>query len=101
VCRDFGCLIHKFLKKNVIGEVVINLSTGYYTLGRHQDALVMREETLEYMRRVLPENHPDICTLCVNLGKSYRKFGDFHRALEVAREALQINQPTLPPSDPR
>jgi hypothetical protein len=28
--------------------------------GRHSDALAMREKVLEFSRRVLPENHPDI-----------------------------------------
>ena len=28
--------------------------------GRHDDALEMRGRVLEFMRRVLPENHPDI-----------------------------------------
>jgi hypothetical protein len=37
-----------------------NLAITYSALGRHQDALVMREKTLEFQRRVLPENHPDI-----------------------------------------
>jgi hypothetical protein len=37
-----------------------NLAFKYYKLGRHQDALVMGEKTLEFQRRVLPENHPDI-----------------------------------------
>ena len=37
-----------------------NLANTYSALGRHQDALVMGEKTLEFMRRVLPENHPDI-----------------------------------------
>ncbi len=37
-----------------------NLATSYLTIGRHQDALVMQEKTLELRRRVLPENHPDI-----------------------------------------
>ena len=37
-----------------------NLATTYSALGRHQDALVMEEKTLEFMRRVLPENHPQI-----------------------------------------
>jgi len=32
----------------------------YLTLGRHQDALVMHEKALAFLRRVLPENHPDI-----------------------------------------
>ena len=40
---------------------MVNLANTYSALGRHQEALVMREKTLEFQRRVLPENHPDIC----------------------------------------
>ena len=36
------------------------LSNSYSYLGRHQEAVEMREKTLEFFRRVLPENHPDI-----------------------------------------
>ena len=77
-----------------------NLANTYLTLGRHQDALVMMEKTLEFRRRVLPENHPDIGISCFNLGNSCRKVGDLHRALQFAREALRIFQATLPPSHP-
>jgi hypothetical protein len=37
-----------------------NLATTYASLGRHQDALFLQEKTLEFCRRVLPENHPQI-----------------------------------------
>ena len=37
-----------------------NLADSYSALGRHDEALDMREKTLEFYRRVLPENHPDI-----------------------------------------
>ena len=37
-----------------------NLAATYSTLGRHDDALAMGERMLEFRRRVLPENHPDI-----------------------------------------
>ena len=37
-----------------------NLAATYSALGRHDDALAMRERVLEFRRRVLPENHPDI-----------------------------------------
>ena len=37
-----------------------NLAVSYSDLGRHQEALEMREKTLEFYCRVLPENHPDI-----------------------------------------
>ena len=37
-----------------------NLAESYPALGRHDEALEMREKTLEFYRRVLPENHPHI-----------------------------------------
>ena len=37
-----------------------NLAVTYSALGRHDDALAMEERVLEFMRRVLPENHPSI-----------------------------------------
>jgi hypothetical protein len=37
-----------------------NVATTYRALGRHQDALVLQEKALEFRRRVLPENHPEI-----------------------------------------
>jgi hypothetical protein len=36
------------------------LAASYCDLGRHEDALAMKERALEFLRRVLPENHPDI-----------------------------------------
>ena len=37
-----------------------NLALTYSALGRHGDALAVQERVLEFLRRVLPENHPDI-----------------------------------------
>ena len=78
-----------------------NLALTYSDLGRHQDALAMREKTLEFRRRVLPENHPDIGTSCLHIGISCEMVGDLPRALQFAREALCMFQATLPPSHPR
>jgi hypothetical protein len=36
------------------------LASTYGALGRHSDALAMGEAVLEFRRRVLPPNHPDI-----------------------------------------
>ena len=46
------------LKFSAVGDAMNNLAVTYSALGRHQDALVMKEKTLEFQRRVLPENHP-------------------------------------------
>ncbi len=48
------------LTRSALGNAMCNLATMYGTVGRHQDALVLQEKTLEFRRRVLPENHPDI-----------------------------------------
>ena len=37
-----------------------NLANSYGDLERYQDALALQEQTLEFLRRVLPENHPHI-----------------------------------------
>ena len=41
-----------------------NLAGTYSDLGRHADALAMNERVLEFRRRVLPANHPDIGEGC-------------------------------------
>ncbi len=41
-----------------------NLGQTYSALGRHADALAMREQVLEFLRRVLPANHPNIGEGC-------------------------------------
>ena len=40
------------------------LAATYYALGRHADALALFEQVLEFFRRVLPANHPDIGEGC-------------------------------------
>ena len=41
-----------------------NLAETYRALGRHADALAMREQVLEFRRRVLPADHPEIGEGC-------------------------------------
>ncbi len=43
-----------------VGAAMGDLANTYSALGWDQDALVMKEKTLEFQRRVLPENHPSI-----------------------------------------
>ena len=39
---------------------MFNLSLTYSALGRFEDALAIGHQVLEFRRRVLPEDHPDI-----------------------------------------
>ncbi len=48
------------LTRCVLGVAMSNLASSYSALGRPQDALALKEKTLEFFRRVLPENHPNI-----------------------------------------
>jgi hypothetical protein len=42
-----------------------NLAGTYSALGRHADAVALIEQALEFQRRVLPANHPDIGEGCL------------------------------------
>ena len=93
---DLTCDLTRF----VLGAAMCNLAYTYGELGRHQDAVVLLEKTLELRRRVLSKNHPDVAISCFSVSSSYCQAGDFHRAIERAREALRIWQASLPPSHP-
>ena len=58
-----------------------NLASTYGALGRFEDALAMGEAVLEFRRRVLPENHPDI-------GEGHVRSGDACALLNCARDAF-------------
>ena len=95
-----------------------NLGSSYSNLGRHSEALAMRESVLEFRRRVLPADHPDIgeghkfflfhspfalfvmffsAMACCVLSARLLQSRALPRALELAREALRIWQFVLPP----
>jgi tetratricopeptide (TPR) repeat protein len=78
-----------------------NLAATYSDLGRHADALAMNESVLEFRRRVLPPDHPQIAVSLYNISLSYEQASDLSRALVCAREAIAIWQATLPPDHPR
>ena len=94
-----------------------NLANSYSALGRHEEALEMREKSLEFRRRVLPENHPDIghrhtsplIPFYLNfifvyaglslyaISHSFFETGNLQRAMEFVLESLRSLQTALPP----
>jgi hypothetical protein len=66
----------------------------------YQDSLAMHEKALQFMRRLLPLNHPDIGILCFNIGFCHAQVGHKKAALEMTREAQRIFLTTLPSSHP-
>ncbi len=96
------------LTRSFLGRAMNNLAPTYNALGRHQDALVMQEKTLEFQRRVLPENHPDIGVmwLCLLihltydltrsfLGQAMGNLAATYNALGRHQDALVLNEKTL------
>jgi hypothetical protein len=96
-----------------------NLAFTYFELGRHQDALVLQEKTLEFRRRVLPENHPDtgVMRLCLFastcdfthsvpgqsmgfLGNTYSALGRHQDALVLQEKTLELHRRVLPENHP-
>ena len=78
-----------------------NLGITYAALERHQDALVMGQKTLEFRRRVLSNNHPDVGSSYLSIALSHHRMGDLRQGVGMAREALRILQATLPSSHSR
>jgi len=77
-----------------------NLAVTYSDLGRHKDALKMNEEVLEFRRRVLPADHPDIATSMDNLATTYAYLGRYEDALKVHKEVLVMQWRSLPRDHP-
>ncbi len=96
-----------------------HLAGAFSALGRYQDAVVMEEQTLEFLRRVLPENHPNIgstgfcclliedddVTLCTvgmsmsSLVPTYSGLGRHQDALVMGEKALEFLRRVLPEND--
>ena len=98
-----------------------NLAVSYADAGRHEDALVLHEKTLELRRRILPENHPDIgdvvmgvphCRIAFDVTRSaagesmdgladlYFKLGRHQDALQLHEKVLRMRRRVLPPNHP-
>jgi tetratricopeptide (TPR) repeat protein len=103
----------------VSGHAMGSVAVMYHELGRHHDALVLREETLEFNRRVLPEDHPErgaaiivaldfSCELIsviagdamVRLAETYSCLKRHQDALALKEKVLQHYQRVLPENHP-
>jgi tetratricopeptide (TPR) repeat protein len=79
-----------------IATSMSNLASTYSDLGRHQDALKMKEDTLEFQRRVLPPDHPDIGLSMSNLAATYFDLGRHADALKMQENVLAFQARVLP-----
>jgi serine/threonine protein kinase/tetratricopeptide (TPR) repeat protein len=73
-----------------------NLGNSYAALGRHAEALKLREETLTLMKANLGPDHPDTLRGMNNLADSYTVLDRHTEALQLREETLALRKVTLP-----
>ncbi|HLJ93835.1 MAG TPA: serine/threonine-protein kinase [Gemmataceae bacterium] len=76
------------------------LANSYADLGRHADALKLREETLTLLKAKLGPDHPDTLTSMNNLANSYTALGRHADALKLREETLTLRKAKLGPDHP-
>ncbi|MFG2620757.1 tetratricopeptide repeat protein [Streptomyces sp. NPDC048507] len=66
----------------------INLATTFNDLGRHQDALTLREQVRTDSERLLGHDHPATLVARTNLAATYSALGNYGDALALQEEVL-------------
>jgi tetratricopeptide (TPR) repeat protein len=77
-----------------------NLATGFANLGRHSDALKLREETLTIYKQTLGPDHPKTLESMMNLANSYAALDRRADALKLREQTLTLYKQKLGPDDP-
>lgn len=77
-----------------------NLAICYADLGRHADALKLREETVRLYKAKLGPDHPDTLASMHNLANGYAELGRCTEALRLNEETLRRRRATLGPDHP-
>ena len=77
-----------------------NLADSYDALGRHAEALKLREETLALRKAKLGPDHPDTLRSMSNLAESYYALGRHAEALKLREETLALRKAKLGPDHP-
>jgi serine/threonine protein kinase len=77
-----------------------DLGVSYARLGRHADALALREQTLPLMKAKLGPDDPDTLRSMHNLATSYAAVGRRADALKLREDTLAIRKAKLGPDHP-
>jgi hypothetical protein len=77
-----------------------NLANCYHILGRHQDALRLRQETLALSKVRLGPGHPDTLASMCGLATSYHATGRHTEALQLRQETLALYKARRGPDHP-
>ena len=71
-----------------------NLGLSYAALGRHPEALALREETLKLAKAKFGPDHHDTLMSMNNLANSYVELGRHPEALKLREETLSCKKPS-------
>jgi eukaryotic-like serine/threonine-protein kinase len=77
-----------------------DLANSYAALGRHTEAVKLREQTLTLVRAKLGPDHPETLTSMSNLAASYFDLGRHADALKLSEQTLALRQVKLGPDHP-
>ena len=55
---------------------------------------------LEIRKKVLPENHPDLSTSYINVGRTHAYWGENNMTLPYVKKAVSIAEQSLPDGHP-
>jgi eukaryotic-like serine/threonine-protein kinase len=77
-----------------------SLANSYDALGRHPEALTLREETLKLRKAMLGHDHADTLGSMNNLANSYAALGRHPEALTLYEETLKLHKAKLGPDHP-
>jgi tetratricopeptide (TPR) repeat protein len=72
-----------------------NLANSYHVLGRHTDALKLRQEALAVNRAKQGPDHPDTLRIMSNMTNNYVALGRHTDALKLREEVLALNKARL------
>jgi tetratricopeptide (TPR) repeat protein len=77
------------------------LANCYEVVGRRQEALKLREETLQLSKAKLGPDHPSTLANMANLAVSYDNAGRHQEAIKLTEETLALQKAKLGPDHPR
>jgi serine/threonine protein kinase len=76
------------------------LANSYLALGRHVEALKLREQTLALQQAKLGPDHPETLVTITSLANSYHALGRHAESLELREQMLALTQAKLGPDHP-
>ncbi|KAG8819521.1 hypothetical protein FRC19_009726 [Serendipita sp. 401] len=76
---------------------MVKLSNSYYSLGRVEEALQLREEVFQKRKQFLGPDHLDMLMAMNNLAASYHSLGRVEEALALQEEVFQKRKQVLGP----